>query len=116
MLWEHEPQASVSTAFSNSPKLLRVFPSLDRNTEYMFSLSFRQNNDEKKENNLVTSLRQQLVLVGFFTNQRAYFLRTVFLSVIVSSQTAMPCLLFIYLFIIYYNFSKGEYMGGMEIE
>ena len=24
MLWEHEPQASVSTAFSSSPKLLRV--------------------------------------------------------------------------------------------
>ena len=92
MLWEHEPQASVSTAFSNSPKLSRVFPSLDRNTEYMFSLSFRQNNDEKKENNLLTSLRQQLVLVRFLTNPRAYFLRTVFLSVIVSSQAAMHCL------------------------
>ena len=25
MLWEHEPQASVFTAFSNSPKLSRVF-------------------------------------------------------------------------------------------
>ena len=25
MLWEHEPQASVSTAFSISPKLSRVF-------------------------------------------------------------------------------------------
>ena len=25
MLWGHEPQASVSTAFSTSPKLLRVF-------------------------------------------------------------------------------------------
>ena len=25
MLWEHEPQASVSTAFSSSPKLLQVF-------------------------------------------------------------------------------------------
>jgi len=25
MLWEHEPQASVSTAFSSSPKLARVF-------------------------------------------------------------------------------------------
>ena len=24
MLWEHEPQAGVSTAFSSSPKLLRV--------------------------------------------------------------------------------------------
>ena len=39
MLWEHEPQAS-------SPKL-----SLDRNTEYMFSVSFRKQRDEKKENN-----------------------------------------------------------------
>ena len=25
MLWEHKPQASVSTAFSGSPKLSRVF-------------------------------------------------------------------------------------------
>ena len=25
MLWENEPQASVSTAFSSSPKLSRVF-------------------------------------------------------------------------------------------
>ena len=25
MLWEHEPQASFSTAFSSSPKLSRVF-------------------------------------------------------------------------------------------
>ena len=25
MLWEHEPQASVSVAFSSSPKLSRVF-------------------------------------------------------------------------------------------
>ena len=24
-LWEHEPQASVSTAFSSSPKLSRMF-------------------------------------------------------------------------------------------
>ena len=48
MLWEHEPQASVFTAFSSSPKLL------DRNTEYMFSISFRKHRDEKKENNLLT--------------------------------------------------------------
>ena len=52
MLWEHEPQASVSTAVSSSPKLSRVFLSLDRNTE--FSISFRKQHDEKKENNLLT--------------------------------------------------------------
>ena len=50
MLWEHEPQA----AFSSSPKLLPVFLQLDRNTEYMFSISFRKQRDEKKENNLLT--------------------------------------------------------------
>jgi len=34
MLWEHEPLASVSTAFSSSPKLSRVFLlKLDRSTE-----------------------------------------------------------------------------------
>ena len=64
MLWEYEPQESVSTAFSSSPKLSRVFLQLDRNTEYMFSISFRKHRDEKKENNLLTliiapSLRQQ---------------------------------------------------------
>ena len=53
MLWEHEPQASVSTAFSSSPKLLRVFLELDRKTEYIFSISFRKHRDEKKENNLL---------------------------------------------------------------
>ena len=54
MLWEYEPQASVSTAFSSSPKLSRVFVHLDRNTEYMFSISLRKHRDEKKENNLLT--------------------------------------------------------------
>ena len=49
MLWEHELQASVSTAFSSSPKLSRVFLLLDRNTENMFSISFRKYRDEKKE-------------------------------------------------------------------
>ena len=48
MLWEHEPQASVSTAFSSSPKPSRVFLSLDRNTKKMFSISFRK---QPKENN-----------------------------------------------------------------
>ena len=33
MVWEQEPQASVSTAFLSSPKLSRVFLQLDRNTE-----------------------------------------------------------------------------------
>jgi len=49
MLWEPEPQASVSTAFSSSPKLSQVFVLLNRNTEYMFSISFRKHRDEKKE-------------------------------------------------------------------
>ena len=54
MLWEHEPQESVSTAFSSSPKLSREFLWLDRNTEYTFSISFRKQRDEKKENNFLT--------------------------------------------------------------
>ena len=52
-LYKHEPQASVSTAFSSSPKLLRVFVELDRNTEFMFSISLRKQSDEKKEQNLL---------------------------------------------------------------
>ena len=49
MLWEYEPQASVFTAFSISPKLSRVFLKLDRNKEYMFSISFRKHHNEKKK-------------------------------------------------------------------
>ena len=49
MLWEHELQASVSTAFSSSPKLAQVFLFLDRNTEYMFSISFRKHRDKKRK-------------------------------------------------------------------
>ena len=54
MLWEHKPQASVSTAFSSSPKLSQEFQYLYRNTENMFSISFRKHCDKKKENNLLT--------------------------------------------------------------
>jgi len=54
MLWEHELQASVSTAFSSSPKLSRVFAQLYRNTEYMFSISYRKHHGKKKEYNLLT--------------------------------------------------------------
>ena len=54
MLWENEPQANVSKDFSSSPKLSRVFLELDRNTEYMCSISFRKHHGEKKENNLLT--------------------------------------------------------------
>ena len=53
MLREHEPQASVSTAFSSSPKLSRVFLKLDRNTENMSSISFRKHRDEQKRKQLV---------------------------------------------------------------
>ena len=62
MLWEHEPQASVSTTFSSSPKLSRVFLLLDRNTEHMFSIFFRKQRDEKKENNLLTLIIEMSIL------------------------------------------------------
>ena len=62
MLWEHEPQVSVSTAFSSSPKLSRVFTQLDGNTEYMFSISFRKQRDEKKENSLLTLIIKMYIL------------------------------------------------------
>ena len=42
-------------SFWSSPKLSRLFVlKLDRNTEYMFSISLRKHHDEKKENNLLT--------------------------------------------------------------
>ena len=52
------PWASVSTAFSSSPKHLRVFLSLDRNTENIFSISFRG----KKENNFLTLIIKLWIL------------------------------------------------------
>ena len=60
MLWEHEPQVSVSTAFSSSPKLSRLFLELDRNTENMFSISFRKHREEKRGKQLVYSDHQNV--------------------------------------------------------
>ena len=55
MLWEHKPQASVSTAFLSSPKLSQVFLQLGRNTEKTCNFSiFRKHWAEKKENKLLT--------------------------------------------------------------
>ena len=48
MLWEHEAQASVSTAFFSSPRPSQVFLQLDSNTKKIFSISFRK---YPKENN-----------------------------------------------------------------
>ena len=99
MLLEHEPQASISTAFSSSPKLSRVFyNSIEtRRTCFIFLL---KNTVRRKRKQLVNFDYQivnylcsrhhcvkQLELVlclhrviaaRFLTNQRAYFLRTVF--------------------------------------
>ena len=56
MLWEHEPQDSISTAFLSTPKLSGVFLSLNRNMEHMFSVSFTKHHNEKLGNNLLTSI------------------------------------------------------------
>ena len=53
MLWEHEPQASVSTAFSSSPNFHECFYN-SIETRSTFSISFRKHHDEKKENSLLT--------------------------------------------------------------
>ena len=55
MLWEHEPQANVFTAFSSSPKLSRVFlyNSIETwSTDFLFS--FTKKRDEKEEIDLLT--------------------------------------------------------------
>ena len=52
-MWEQEPQASVSTAFSSSPNFHECFYN-SMETRCMFSISFRKHRDEKKENNLLT--------------------------------------------------------------
>ena len=48
MLWEHESQVSVSTAFSSSPKLSRVFLYLDRNMAHIIPVSISFLNDTNK--------------------------------------------------------------------
>ena len=40
--------------FEFSLNFYECFYKLDRNTEYMFSISFEKHRDEKKENNLLT--------------------------------------------------------------
>ena len=80
MLWEPEPQASASITFSSSPKLSRVLET--RTTCFLFRL---ENTTTRKIKTICQ--RQKLVLLLCFhriirarllTNQRAYFLRTVF--------------------------------------
>ena len=44
MLWEHEPSASVSLAYSSSPKLSRVKKTMPRNN---FSLATGMVSDEE---------------------------------------------------------------------
>ena len=98
MLWEHEPQASVSTAFWSSPKLSRVYKSIEtQQTCFLFLLESTAAKKRKtssllwsskcKFSLLAPSLRQQLVPVlclhrvietRILTNQRAYFVRAVF--------------------------------------
>jgi len=101
MLSEHELQAGVSTAFSSSPKLSRVFLWLDSDTENMFSVSFRKHRDEKgkqlvnfdyqnvnsrcsRHRYVTSTARASSVFPSSYrntilTNQRAYFLCIVFL-------------------------------------
>ena len=50
MLWEHEPQASVSTAFSGSPKVSRVLLYLHRNT---INTATKKKKRKKKREKLV---------------------------------------------------------------
>ena len=49
MPWEQEPLASVSTAFSNSSKFLRLILSLDKNTENMFPIYIRKHRKKGKQ-------------------------------------------------------------------
>ena len=75
MLWAHEPQASVSTAFLSSLKLSWVFLWLNRNTENMFCLSFRKQHDEKKGNNFFTLIinKENLFSRHHYVNSLCWF-------------------------------------------
>ena len=78
MLWEHEPQASVSTAFSSSPKLS---PQREKgkqlvNFDYQNLNSLRSRHHDVKSA-LVLCLHR-VIQTRFLINQRTCFLRTVF--------------------------------------
>ena len=60
MLWEHKLQGGVFSSF----KLSQVFLYLDRNTDNMFSISFKKHGNEKKENNLLTLIIKMYILLG----------------------------------------------------
>ena len=92
MLWEHDLQASVSTAFLSSPKLSQVFLELDRNTENMFSISSRKHRDEKGKQLVyfdhqdINSLCMchhyiNVQLVCFYLNNRVFLSRDYWLIV-----------------------------------
>ena len=91
MLWEHELQTSVSTAFRVLPNFHEYFyNSIEtRTTCFLFLLENTATKKRKTTSKfplLAKSVCEQLALVlcfcvmetGFSTNQRAYFLRTVF--------------------------------------
>ena len=54
MLWEHEPQASVSTAFGVLPNFPECLYNLIETRSTCFFISFRKQRGEKKKNNLLT--------------------------------------------------------------
>ena len=66
MLWEHEPQVSVSTAFSSSPKLSRVFLELDRNTDNMFSTARASSVFLSSYRNTVLNQSACIFALGYF--------------------------------------------------
>ena len=74
MLWEHEPQASVSIAFSSSPKLSRVFffYSIEtRNTCFLFLLEIKTPRREKEINLLTLIIKMQILFAHAITTSTA---------------------------------------------
>ena len=67
MLWEHEPQASVSTAFSSSPNFHECFYNSigTRRTCFLFSISFRKYRDEENEKQLRSSCASSVFLSSY---------------------------------------------------
>ena len=63
MLWEHDPQASVSTPFRVLPNFHECFcKSIETLTENMFSISYRKHRVGNEENNLLTLIIKMYIL------------------------------------------------------
>ena len=71
---------NISTAFTSSPRLYRVFLKLDRNTENTFLFLLENTATKKNESNLLTLIIKMLILFASAINTSTARASSLFLS------------------------------------